>query len=412
MTKHPTVHRLSVLQISLLIVGMFVLLVATTYVTQSRETTVVQDRSSETKFSHKFHLQEAGMACVDCHEGATTSTNSKDHLLPTKATCQTCHEEQLQSDCTFCHTSDDPTTYQKFTIPARDLNFNHALHVGEQKLACETCHQGMDEMTVATPASIPAMATCNTCHNNVVATNACETCHTNFAALRPKEHDRTDFVRNHKQFARMMDATCMSCHTEESCQDCHTNAGLVQTTETGTDLVSPRSPRSMAIDRGQGMALQKVHDLNFRLTHGVAASAKSSECAVCHSTSDFCSKCHMAGGNVNQMQFRPLTHDQSRFATLGVGSGGGLHAQLARRDIESCVACHDAQGADPTCVRCHFDNDGIKGTNPRTHSPGFMASTEGVWHSDPGASCFVCHSDPNARVGGIPGQGFCGYCHR
>jgi hypothetical protein len=97
---------------------------------------------------------------------------------------------------------------------------------------------------------------------------------------------------------------------------------------------------------------------------------------------------------------------------MGVGSGGGLHAKLAKRDIETCAACHDAQGADPACILCHTDYDGIKGTNPRTHVPGFMAGNEGIWHNDPGATCYVCHTDANARVGGVKGQKFCGYCHK
>ncbi|MBI2619770.1 MAG: cytochrome C [Ignavibacteriales bacterium] len=408
----PTVKQLSVIHIYLLIVGVLLLLIASTFVTQSREGSVSEDRGKSIKFSHTFHIKEVGMGCVDCHEGATTSTSARDNLLSTKATCQTCHEEQLQNDCTFCHTSDDPSSYAKFLNPRRDLLFNHAFHIDEQKMACETCHQGLDEMTLATPGSLPAMVTCNTCHNDVLATNACETCHTNFAALRPKEHNRTDFVRVHKFSARMQDATCMSCHTDESCQDCHTNAGLDEASPTGRDLVSPRSPRLTANDRAQGMALQKVHDPNFRFTHGVAASAKSSDCATCHSTRDFCSTCHPAGGNVTQFQFRPLTHQQPRFVTLGFGSGGGLHAQLARRDIESCAACHDAQGADPTCVTCHLDTDGIKNTDPRTHQRGFMATVNGDWHGDPGASCYVCHADPNAHINGIRGVGFCGYCHK
>jgi len=76
------------------------------------------------------------------------------------------------------------------------------------------------------------------------------------------------------------------------------------------------------------------------------------------------------------------------------------------------MSCHDVQGADPTCIQCHVDPDGIKGTDARTHTPGFMASAEdGNWHSDPGSSCFVCHTDANARVSGVKGAGFCGYCH-
>jgi hypothetical protein len=58
-----------------------------------------------------------------------------------------------------------------------------------------------------------------------------------------------------------------------------------------------------------------------------------------------------------------------------------------------------------------MDPTGIKGTNNKTHAIGFMANQHGRWHSDPGANCYVCHTDPNARPMGIKGQRFCGYCH-
>jgi hypothetical protein len=406
------VKQISVIQVYLLAVGMLLLIVVSTFVTQSREASARQDRSTLIKFSHEFHINEAGVTCQDCHDAASASTKSADNLLSKKANCQTCHEEQLQSDCAYCHTSADQASYVAFENPEREVTFNHELHVTGQSMACETCHQGLDAMTLATEKSLPPMATCNTCHNNLTGSNDCETCHTNFVSLRPKEHDRTNFAGEHKLFARMQDATCMSCHTEESCQDCHVNQDLTQTSLNRMDLVSPRGSRLTANDRAQGMALKQVHNLNFRFTHGVAAAAKSSECATCHDTQDFCSACHMAGGNVNQLQFRPLTHQQAGFATIGVGSGGGLHAQLARRDIESCASCHDTQGADPTCLTCHLDSDGIRNTDPRTHQRGFMADVHGDWHSDPGSSCFVCHADPNARVNGTKGVGFCSYCHQ
>jgi hypothetical protein len=41
-----------------------------------------------------------------------------------------------------------------------------------------------------------------------------------------------------------------------------------------------------------------------------------------------------------------------------------------------------------------------------------MADVHGDWHSDPGSSCYVCHADPNARVNGTKGVGFCSYCHQ
>jgi hypothetical protein len=405
----PTFRHSIILQGYLFLAGILLLIVAATFVTQSRETEKAQDRGALIKFSHEFHIKEAGVACQDCHEGAATSKLASDNLLGKKANCQSCHEEQLENNCTYCHTSPDQSSYVAFLSPPRELLFNHDVHVNGQSMECETCHKGLEAMTLAAAGSLPSMATCNTCHNDVTVSNACETCHTDFAALRPKEHDRTNFVTEHKFLARLQDSSCMTCHTEESCQDCHNNPGLLQTGVDGRDLVSPRATRITANDRAQGMALKKVHDLNFRLTHGIAASAKTSDCASCHSTENFCSTCHMAGGNINQLQFRPLTHQQGNFATIGFGSGGGLHAQLARRDIESCASCHDAQGADPTCITCHMDSDG---TDPRTHPRGFMRDVRGEWHSDPGSSCFVCHSDRNANVGGTRGIGFCGYCHQ
>lgn len=411
--QNPSAFRRSiVLQGYLFLAGLLLLIVAATFVTQSSESDAPQDRGALIKFSHAYHLNEVGMACQDCHDAAGTSRFSSDNLLSKKANCQACHEEQLETNCTFCHTSDDPSTYVAFQSPRRELIFNHDVHVNGQSMECQTCHQGLESMTIATAKSLPAMATCNTCHNDVTVSNACETCHTDFAALRPQEHNRTNFITEHKFLARMQDETCMTCHTESSCQDCHNNPGLLQTGTDGRELVSPRASRITANDRAQGMALKQVHDLNFRLTHGVSASAKTADCATCHSTETFCSTCHMAGGNVTQNQFLPRTHLTVNFATIGVGSGGGLHAQLARRDIESCAACHDAQGADPTCITCHLDSDGLKNTDPRTHPRGFMGDVRGDWHSDPGSSCYVCHSDRNAHVGGIRGMGFCGYCHQ
>ncbi len=392
---------------------MFILILGATLVSTPREGDYDQDRSKLIIFSHAKHVGEFGMACIDCHDAAKTSTLASDNLLSKKTNCQSCHEEQLNTNCTYCHTSDDPATYVAFASPRRELRFPHDVHATDENMACETCHAGMDKVDRAGVRNVPSKATCNTCHDDRKLSNACELCHTNFASLRPKGHDRTDFAREHKFLARVSTAMCGACHTQESCMDCHNGVQLQRVNVPGRDLMTTRSPRLIAIDRGQGSALAKVHDLNFRFTHGAFAKGRISDCQSCHNQAQerTCVQCHEAGGNITQVNFKPATHLQGGFATLGVGSGGGAHAQLARRDIESCASCHDVQGADPTCITCHADPDGIRGTNPKTHVRGFLRGTNGPWHSDPGSACFVCHSDPNARVGGMKGQGFCGYCH-
>jgi len=387
------------------------LVIAFTFVLTSRETAGFKE-SKRIKFSHQLHTKEAGAVCADCHSEAAASVKASDNLLAKMEVCKSCHEEQTTSNCTYCHLSADSTTYKATPSPSRELIFSHQKHVEEQKTACETCHTVLDKADASTGELVPAMATCAICHNDVKATNACETCHTSLAALRPADHNRTNFVREHKFSARLGDAKCSACHTQETCVDCHNGSELMKVDLPGKDLMSLHSPRLIAIDRGQGMRLTKIHDLNFKFTHGISAKGKAMECQTCHSTEKFCSECHQAGGNVNQGVFKPSSHSVAGFTTLGVGSGGGEHARQAKRDIESCAACHSTEGTDAVCITCHMDADGIKGNNPKTHDRGFMSDNHGVWHTDPGANCYVCHTDINARPIGAKGQKFCGYCHR
>ncbi len=405
-------YRPSVRQFYFLFVTGVGLAVGFTVMSTSRESFSIQQDVKTVKFSHRFHVQESGIACADCHTEAANSKLSSDNLLSKHENCQSCHEEPLNSNCTYCHTSDDQSTYKATELPKRNLLFAHDFHVGDQKLECETCHKGVEKAEIGVSMSLPDMATCYTCHNDLQASNACETCHTDLTAMRPKGHDRTDFVREHKFTARVSTSSCASCHTQESCIDCHNGTDLVKVDVPARDLISPRSPRLTANDRGRAMRLAKVHDLNFRFTHAIAAAGKTSECQTCHNQQTFCATCHAAGGNINQLGFKPATHLQAGFVTIGIGTGGGLHASFAKRDIETCASCHDTQGADPVCITCHMDADGTKGNDPKTHARGFMSSEKGLWHSDPGSPCFTCHTDANAHINGIVGQGFCGYCHK
>jgi hypothetical protein len=389
-----------------------ILMLACTVVLTSREITSDDHQPKRVKFSHQFHVKEAGIACADCHGQAATSTKASDNLLAKMEACKSCHEDQLGKNCTYCHVSADSMTYTATPNPKRELKFSHQNHVEDQKTLCETCHSVLDKADASTGELVPAMTACATCHNDVKASSACEKCHTNVAALRPAEHNRTNFVREHKFSARLGDAKCGACHTQESCIDCHNGSELMKVNLPGKDLMSLHSPRLTAIDRGQGMRLTKIHDLNFKFTHGISAKGKTMECQTCHSTEQFCSQCHNAGGDVNQGVFKPASHSVAGFTTIGVGTGGGEHARLARRDIESCAACHGTEGTDAVCLTCHMDADGMKGNNPKTHDPGFMADNHGIWHTDPGANCYMCHTDINARPNGVKGQKFCGYCHR
>lgn len=380
---------------------------------QSHDMKHVVDHSKVIKFNHKVHVKDVGVACKDCHMLSTTSNSAKDNLNPKQEVCATCHDVKDEKNCNFCHYDNN---FVKIPATKHELNFSHVYHTGTGKMQCTDCHGGLENVKYAkeSPDVFPDMEKCVTCHNNEKATNTCAGCHTNLSGLMPKNHKQSNFLNEHKfQTGGVNNSNnkCMMCHTDNFCQVCH-SAPKYQGENTKNNFFVPYYTKEGAtrIDREGLQKLTMVHNLNFRLTHGLDASSKSFECKTCHDPVSFCASCHQNGGE-QLTGLEPQSHFQPGFTTIGVNTGGGIHSQLARKDIESCQSCHDAQGTDPVCVRCHSDNDGIKGTNPKTHEPNFLHDENGIWHSTQGALCYTCHTDANARPNGIAGIGFCGYCH-
>lgn len=381
-----------------------------------------EDHSKYIKFNHQFHIKDASVACKDCHTKALTSVTSKDDLNPGHAECSSCHDINDQKNCNFCHIKD---AKQKFPPTKKELEFSHKFHVVDQKQECTACHTGLDKVKFAkeSPTAFPPMEICSACHTESnrpavntshQATGNCEACHTNLTKLYPVSHKSPNFLNEHKVLSgpESNSKNCMMCHSDNFCQVCHSPVSL-KGINTAENFNTPYYTKEGAtrMDREDLQKLTTVHkDLNYRFTHGLDANHKRFECKTCHDPVTFCNSCHQNGGNILG-EIAPESHRQPNFTTFGVGTGGGLHATLGKRDIESCQSCHDTQGGDPVCVRCHMDNDGVKGTNPKTHETGFMNDDKGIWHDTQGAVCYTCHVDGNARPNGIKGIGFCGYCH-
>ncbi len=363
------------------------------------------------KFSHSFHADLAG--CEDCHSKAAESTSLKDRLMPDHENCGTCHDVEDSEQCGTCHYEDKFEPLVQNTSAAEKLLFNHSFHIKDQNLECSSCHKGINEVDYAFQAAQPkpAMTDCLTCHNNVtVASNACESCHLQTGNLIPVSHQDVSFIKNHKFKANDVAADCIMCHDNitNSCEDCHAASGITSA-NTADDFFQPYAPNSF-VDGAKRQKVNRVHELNYRFLHGIDAKSKRTECESCHQVETFCSTCHQGDeADYGLSGITPASHLKPGFFTIGAGTGGGEHAILAKRDIESCASCHDTQGADPTCITCHLDSDGIKGTNPKTHPRNFMSDVKGDWHDSQGSICFNCH---NGTPGFTPaGTGFCGYCH-
>lgn len=362
-----------------------------------------QDRQQVAKFSHGYHLMEIGAECADCHTDMASSNSSADNNLPLMDNCFGCHDDS-EDNCTQCHSN--PDEVETWANPQRTINFSHEKHLGMDDVECATCHQGLEKVNYAQPENLPAMATCLTCHDGGKAPSECAACHQqSLAELRPANHS-TDWKARHGSFARMDEENCLTCHSESTCQQCHEGASLLAEEKDATSRFAPFNAHETETG-GDALVRESVHDLNFRYTHPIAARNKTLDCATCHTTSEFCSDCHLAEGVGDE--FMPQWHRVAGFATVGVrGSGGGAHAERARKDIESCISCHDDQGDDPICLQCHMDITPGLGNDPKTHADGFTGGlAKGDWHDDKNSVCFNCHQDTGQK-----GLGFCGYCHQ
>jgi hypothetical protein len=83
---------------------------------------VTQQWLPHARFDHDAH---GGFSCAGCHQGALTSTEASDILIPGIATCQKCHApgpDHAESRCFECHTYHDWAKRKEvnptFTLPA------------------------------------------------------------------------------------------------------------------------------------------------------------------------------------------------------------------------------------------------------------------------------------------------------
>jgi hypothetical protein len=401
----------------------FLFVTLTAYVSGNKSLTKVFGKSEivkvvnedgKIKFNHELHIKDAALTCNDCHSKAYTSEKATDNIFPVKEDCAKCHDVKDDKDCNKCHYYNK---FEKLTASGKELVFSHRKHLAKNK-DCLQCHSGIEKSKIK--GDVPnggyaPMTVCYTCHDGKKQVNNCEACHTNLTNLKPKDHLNSNYLNEHKLFTDAVTGNannnCMMCHSDYFCEACHQPVRYTGENRP-ENFYTPYYTKDFATrtDRTSLQKLTTVHDLNYQYTHGLDANQKSYECKTCHDPVDFCASCHRNGGNL-QTGLMPKSHLQPNFKTFGVNTGGGLHAELARRDMESCEACHSVNGADPTCIQCHVDNDGVKGTNPKTHETGFENDNKGNWHSIKGAICYTCHTDANARPDGEPGRGFCGYCH-
>lgn len=201
--------------------------------------------------------------------------------------------------------------------------------------------------------------------NAVIAPNALSPVPANTA--RPADHDAAFLTTHGARLAAGDLADCASCHTEQSCADCHEG------------LVAPVS----------------VHPVGWRIVHGFEATNDVASCATCHTATRFCASCHVESDIVSAPDRTPPPTLAAHPPTWMDPGAATNHADEARANLMSCASCHT--GAQ--CATCHAT------INP--HGPGFSDRCRRML--DAGApTCARCHDGVSAMpVEALPGHPGC-----
>jgi len=269
-------------------------------------------------FSHKFHVQEQEIGCLECHGKATESMNQQDVLMPEMQTCYNCHDED-ETPCATCHTNpDEPAIARR--VEGFKSRFPHKKHVDEEGANCLVCHKGVEVAEDSKAFHMPAKEKCNTCHAgaDVVESKVkCLSCHEASLNFLPASH-QLNWRKDHGQIQQLSVESCDHCHQQNYCADCHEGDNL---------------------DR-------QVHPLNYRFTHGLMAKGNKENCLTCHQEQAFCVDCHRS------QHVMPKNHALPTWSNRIAGDGGE-HAREAQIDFDNCLSCHNDAYADVVCMTCH-----------------------------------------------------------
>ena len=287
------------------------LIVSLTICTLFLISSITMSQDLDLIFSHKFHAEEVGAGCTDCHAAADTSTKSTQNLLPDMQSCYNCHDEETA--CTLCHKDpDNASAYPRIT--SYIAKFPHALHISNN-IKCSKCHADVEKSSNIMDRHLPPMATCVDCHSDLQQIDYCITCHSAGEDLKPLNH-RLDWKKAHGIVSYNQENECSMCHDKNQCLNCHQKDNLNHI----------------------------VHPLNFRNNHALYARGNKDNCYTCHEDLAFCVDCHQAEFVL------PRTHANAGWANPNTG---GKHAREALLDLDSCLSCHSESNTEPICADCH-----------------------------------------------------------
>ncbi|MGD9897795.1 MAG: cytochrome c3 family protein [Calditrichaceae bacterium] len=266
--------------------------------------------------------------------------------------------------------------------------FSHQLHAEDVGAACTDCHANASSSLSQTDNLLPAMETCNSCHDPDEV--ECAMCHTNTdepgVAQRVVDYGSKFPHKTHVSG----DKNCLTCHQgidkkekvgsshipdNQVCATCHENPDYSENKQAclschESDMKFVPETHRLNWKKDHGMMSQttscnhchqnsycttchegdnlnrEVHPLNFRQTHGMQAKGNKDNCLTCHEEFSFCIDCHQTE------RVMPQNHAFANWSNTVPGNGG-RHARVGRSDFDNCMSCHNDAYTDVVCVTCH-----------------------------------------------------------
>ena len=303
-------------------------------------------REKRFAFSHALHVEDQGLACINCHQDAKRADEPG---MPALVECLTCHEkldaEKPEKKRVVQLFEGETFKAMHAGALSSEVRFSHKLHAGKQE--CSACHAVVEASARIEKNSGLSMGACTSCHAAQPVANECSTCHTVIDTHWAPENHHHNWTKMHGGTVRAdTGATadgCALCHSESLCIQCH----------------KEEAPES--------------HTVYFRMRgHGISSMMDRQNCAACHAP-DSCDSCHR--------DTLPQNH---------TGLWGGTRSN-------HCLVCHFPL-RDEGCVACHMDTPShlFAMPKPRDHTPVMICrqchNTPGMLpHADKGDDCNACH---------------------
>jgi Cytochrome c7 and related cytochrome c len=236
------------------------------------------------RFEHRKHMGPTNGDCVRCHEEITQ--RDSESVLPKMASCFGCHQHRDQwtlGDCDGCHVeiATEGTAPSDHLVHDADFAREHGVRAASARDICSSCHSERSCAACHGGGAVPALPT-----------------KLAFDEIRLSGLHRAGFRSRHAEEARADPGLCVTCHTENSCIDCHVAQGVAP----GAEARSPH-PRGW-ISTGPGGG-----------EHGTQARIDPVSCAGCHGGAgeQLCINCHRVGGPGGNPHGRGFSSKKNKF---------------------------------------------------------------------------------------------------